>query len=112
MRNGYYEVFELELAAAGRGDRDGKAAVRADLARREQPTKPPLDPAWMARMERESRERRAAFARRVALEETRSLCRRAEREQRKRVLREAEEARDAAERWLAAKETPMGQFIA
>ena len=95
MRNGYYEVYELERAAAGRGDRDGKAAVRADAER--------------CRRDRTKAADLAQFTRR---EETRSLCRRALRAQVEKELRESRALRAAAERQLEAPLTDQGQLVA
>lgn len=95
------EFYEYHYERAAVGGRDGKSAVRADaLARR-------MD-LEVAR----SRVRRAAFARRMSLEETRSLCRRAERDQREQLLQESRALRAAAEQWLDAKGTPIGQYLA
>ncbi len=101
MRNGYHEVYELELATTGRGDRDGRAGARAIAGRR-----------FSERMEAESRARRAAWARRVALEETKSLCRRAERAQVELLLQESRGLRALAELRLAARHTTGGQLLA
>ncbi len=90
-------------------DRDGKAR----WARALQQAKP--DPALAARLAREeaaSRMRRAAFARQVGVEETRSLCRRAERAQGEQERVEVRALIAAAEQRLEARDTVQGQLIA